>query len=105
MEELKTATLPGDPSLPSSPEDLQQLISAATENHKYSVEDFFRNPEKSYFQISPDGTHFAFLSPYERRKNIFVQKIGDDQATRITSETERDIAGYMWANDNRMKSS
>ena len=102
MDELKTATLPGDPTLPSSAEELQQLIKTSTGNHKYSVEDFFRNPEKSSYQLSPDGTHFSFMSPYERRKNIFVQKIGEDEATRITSETERDIGGYMWANDNRI---
>ena len=34
--------------------------------------------------------------------NIFVQKIGEDQATRIASETARDIGGYMWANNNRI---
>ena len=34
--------------------------------------------------------------------NVFVQKIGSDEKTRITSVTERDISGYMWANNNRI---
>jgi dipeptidyl aminopeptidase/acylaminoacyl peptidase len=34
--------------------------------------------------------------------NIFVQKIGSEKVTRITSETDRDIAGYFWANNSRI---
>ena len=102
MNKLENTKLPGDPSLPSSAEDLKQLIDISQKEYKYSVEDFFRNPEKSYYQLSPDGDYFAFMSPYKRRKNIFVQKIGEDHATRITSETARDIGGYLWANNNRI---
>ncbi|MFH2096268.1 MAG: S9 family peptidase, partial [Bacteroidota bacterium] len=29
------------------------------------LEDFFRNPEKSGYQISPDGTYLSYLAPYE----------------------------------------
>jgi len=32
------------------------------------MEDFFRNPEKAGFTLSPDGTHLAFLKPWESRK-------------------------------------
>jgi dipeptidyl aminopeptidase/acylaminoacyl peptidase len=66
------------------------------------LEDFFRNPEKSAYQISPDGKYISFMAPYENRMNIFVQKAGSEKATRLTSETDRDIAGYYWANDNRI---
>lgn len=66
------------------------------------LEDFFKNPEKLSYQISPDGKYFSYMAPYERRMNIFVQKIGQDSVTRITAETERDIAGYFWGNDNRI---
>ena len=74
MDKLKAQKLPGDSTLPSTPEELQQIIDANQGEYKYSVEDFFRTPEKSNYQLSPDGTHFAFMSPYKRRKNIFVQK-------------------------------
>lgn len=66
------------------------------------LEDFFKNPEKSGYQISPDGKYFSYTAPYESRMNIFVQEIGKEKATRLTSETDRDIMGYYWANPNRI---
>ena len=66
------------------------------------MKDFFRNPESAVFELSPDGSHLAFLKPWENRLNVHVQKIGEEEATRITSATERDIAGYFWANNNRI---
>ncbi len=66
------------------------------------MEDFFRNPEKTGFSLSSDGEHLAFMKPWENRLNIHVQKIGEEEVTRITSATERDIAGYFWANNNRI---
>lgn len=76
----------------------QQLMS----QNLIPLEDFFRNPEKTAYQISPDGKYFSFLAPYENRMNIFVQKVGSDKATRLTGETDRDISGYYWANKNRI---
>ncbi len=102
MTDEQKKELPGDPSLPTSAEELKDLIAASKGDFKYSVEDFFKNPEKTRYQLSPDGNYFSYMGPYERRQNIFVQKIGEDKATRITSETDRDIAGYFWANDNRI---
>ena len=66
------------------------------------LEDFFRNPEKTAFQLSPNGEYFSYLAPWESRLNVFVQKTGEENAVRITSETERDIAGYLWKGDNRL---
>ena len=68
----------------------------------FPLEDFFRNPEKIAYRISPDGKYFSFMAPYERRLNIFIQKIGTDESTRLTSETERDITAYFWGNNNRI---
>ena len=66
------------------------------------LEDFFRNPERIAYQISPDGQHFSYMAPWEGRQNIFIQKSGQQEAVRLTSETERDLAGYFWANDRRI---
>lgn len=66
------------------------------------LEDFFKNAEKQSYQISPEGTYFSYQAPYESRMNIFVQKIGTDSAVRLTSETDRDIMGYFWKNDNQI---
>ncbi len=99
---MDTIQKPGDTTLPSSSSELAELAKSAKGNFKYSVEDFFRNPEKTRYQLSPDGTHFSYMGPYENRQNIFIQKIGANNAKRITSETDRDIAGYFWANDDRL---
>jgi len=66
------------------------------------MEDFFRNPERSGFQISPDGSRISWRASWERRMNIFVQKIGEETAARITSATERDILAYFWAGNDRI---
>ena len=97
------STLPGDPSLPSSPEELQALIHTGDEtDQKYSVEDFFRKPDEAAFLLSPDGKYLSYLGPYQRRLNIFVRQIGSTESVRITSETERDIPLYFWANPERI---
>ncbi len=66
------------------------------------LEDFFKNPEKTSYQISPDGNYFSFRAPYENRMNIFVQKRGEEKAVRLTAETDRDIAGYFWPNNEQV---
>ncbi|MBN2524650.1 MAG: S9 family peptidase [Bacteroidales bacterium] len=69
---------------------------------RLDLEDFFKNPEKAYFKISPGGQFISFTAPYESRMNLFIQEVGQDSIQQITFETDRDIAGYLWANDNRI---
>lgn len=71
-------------------------------SNQIPLEDFFKNPEKSSYQISPNGEYYSFMAPYESRMNIFIQKRGEDQAVQLTSETDRDIAGYFWPNNNQI---
>jgi dipeptidyl aminopeptidase/acylaminoacyl peptidase len=66
------------------------------------LRDFFRNPEKSSYQISPDGKYFSYLAPVANRMNVFVQEIGKDKAVQLTNETARDVSGYFWANNHRI---
>ena len=66
------------------------------------LKDFFRNPEKSSFRISPDGTKLAFMQPWKSRMNIFVQEIGKPGEVQATFAEARDIAGYFWKNNNRL---
>src|SRR5208337_4767123 len=42
------------------------------------------------------------MATYEKRMNVFVQEIGKKDAIRLTSEKDRDIAGYFWKNSNRI---
>lgn len=68
------------------------------------LEDFFRNSERAAYQLSPDGRHISYMAPYEGRMNIFVRDIGadDSSSVRITSETLRSVAGYFWADNERI---
>lgn len=63
------------------------------------MKDFFRNPEKSGYQISPDGQYFSYRAPWKNRMNIFVQKIGDTTVTQVTTDTIKDINSYFWKGD------
>ncbi len=94
--------LPGNTALPNTTEELMQIALAEKGDYKYTVEDFFKKPSRTNFKLSPNGDYISFMGPYERRQNIFIQKVGAEQTTRITSETDRDIAGYTWGSDNRI---
>ena len=74
-------------------------IASAQEPPLIPLRDFFRNPETTYYQVSPSGEYLAFLRPHENRLNVWVQprKGGDPQ--RVTNVTDRDIAGYFWKTD------
>src|SRR4030095_3425028 len=63
------------------------------------LKDFFKNPEKVSYSISPNGKFIAYLAPYNNRLNIFVQQIGSGISKRITGTEERDILHYTWGND------
>ena len=81
------------------------MITAVTVNsqvREIPLEDFFKNPEKTGYQISPDGKYFSYLAPYENRMNIFVQKVGKKKSEQLTYEKDRDISAYFWANEDRL---
>ncbi len=69
-------------------------------NTQIRLEDFFRNPEKTAYQISPNGDYFSFLAPVKNRMNLFIQKRDSSQSTQLTNETDRDISAYLWADNN-----
>jgi len=56
--------------------------------------DFFRNPVKSSYELSPDGKKLAYLAPYKKRMNLFVD------GRRLTSITDRDLGGIFWKGDD-----
>ena len=66
------------------------------------MEDFFRNPENSAFSISPDGKWLAFARPWQHRMNVYVREISTGTEKRITSATERDIAGFFWKGNGKI---
>ena len=76
--------------------------AAARRAKRIPLRDFFRNPEQATFQLSPDGNSIAFMQPYQDRMNVFVRPRAGGQAIRVTSETERDVAGYFWKGSRRI---
>ena len=66
------------------------------------LQDFFRDPEKQAYRISPNGERIIFLAPHMGRMNVFVQKLGDTTATPITHETERSLYDAFWESDDRI---
>ena len=66
------------------------------------LRDFFRNPERTAYQISPTGEAIAFLRPYENRLNVWVQPVKGGEARQVTAVTERDITSYFWKSDQHI---
>ncbi len=66
------------------------------------LKDFFKNPKKTGYQISPDGKYISYLGPYKTRMNIYVKPIAAEKAVRITSVTDRDLGGYFWKSASRL---
>lgn len=74
------------------------------ENKLIPLEDFFRNSERTAFQLSPDGRFISWLAPHAGRLNVFVRPVDAEEAEarRLTDETARSVAGYMWADNDRL---
>ena len=66
------------------------------------LRDFFKNPESSAYQLSPNGQYISYLAPYERRMNIHVKNLETNEVTRVTDLTDRSVSGYMWATNERL---
>src|SRR5256712_10989582 len=76
--------------------------ASAVDEARIPVRDFFRHPERGYFRISPDGKTLAFMQPYERRMNIYVQPLAGGEPRRLTNETARDISDHFWKGPQRL---
>jgi len=63
---------------------------------------FFGNPEISYGQLSPDGSHVSFMKEHEGIMNIWVKKFDDafSQAKLLTASSSP-ILGYFWSRDSK----
>ncbi|MEM1412249.1 MAG: S9 family peptidase [Pseudomonadota bacterium] len=78
------------------------VISASALAEKKGVEHFFKKPEFAGFQVSPDGKHLAALAPIGDRMNLVVMDLETRTPRVVTSETDQDISGFNWANNERL---
>jgi hypothetical protein len=62
----------------------------------------FGNPERIMPKISPDGRRIAYLAPVDNVLNVWIGPVDDVESARpVTSDSERGIRTYFWAEDNR----
>jgi dipeptidyl aminopeptidase/acylaminoacyl peptidase len=67
-----------------------------------AVEEFFKDPQRAGYRISPNGEMIIYRAPHKGRLNVFFQKLGDTTATPLTEETERSIYNAEWESDDRI---
>lgn len=97
------AKLPGDPTLPSSKESLDKMISFDKGNFKYKVEDYFAKPNASYFKISPDGQYLSYKEKDKDKKNhVYVKELKTGKITKAITEKENLIGSYGWLDKKRL---
>ncbi len=80
------------------------LAAPAMAVEEIPVEDFFKRPLFTSFQLSPDGQYLAAVTPLfeNQRRNIAVINLETREAQAITGVKDRDVSGYMWANNDRL---
>lgn len=76
---------------------LAQAVAAP----KIPLRDFFKNPDKTNFQLSPKAKYIAFTQPVENRMNIHVMPVGG-AARAITAVKDRDIRNYFWKGEDHL---
>ena len=87
----------------SSNEELNQVASLENGQFKYSVQDFFSRPNLSSFKFSPNGKYISYKKKDKDGKNhVFVEEIESKKAHMAIEEKDQQIAGYGWANNNRL---
>lgn len=69
---------------------------------KIPVADFFRNPQKTGYKISPDGKFYAYRDPVNGITNLFIKEIGKKDPVQMTFSTERDINRFYWGNKDHL---
>ncbi|MEM8927803.1 MAG: S9 family peptidase, partial [Bacteroidota bacterium] len=87
-------TIPGNPDLVSSDEELNTLVALAGGNFKYSVEDYFARPKASTFRFSPDGKYMSYREKDENAKrHIYVKNVASGEITKAIEEGEELVRG------------
>jgi dipeptidyl aminopeptidase/acylaminoacyl peptidase len=61
----------------------------------------FGNPDKGSPEVAPDGRRLAHLAPVDDVLNVWVGGLDGDDARPVTSDTDRGIRSYRWAEDGR----
>lgn len=65
------------------------------------IETFFKKPQFTSFQLSPDGKKLAALAPINGRMNLVMVDLETRKPTAVTGIKNQDVSGFLWANNDR----
>ncbi len=66
------------------------------------LEVFFKDPEQSGFQISPNGKYISYVKPDKDGLNIYVKSLQTQKETRVSSEKGKSILYHFWGNNQKI---
>lgn len=67
---------------------------------KEAVENFFSQPERESFKLSPDGRRISYLGYDEHCRNIFILDINNpDSSKQLTYQDNLNVQYYFWVDD------
>lgn len=72
--------------------------TVTSKNSEIPLELFFRNPEKTSFKLSPDGSKIAYLATVSSTLNLFVAEGTTANGQAITTFKGESIKDFMWVN-------
>ncbi|MEX0290302.1 MAG: prolyl oligopeptidase family serine peptidase [Flavobacteriaceae bacterium] len=103
MLQKTVKTIPGNPELASSDDELNTLAAVDEGDYRYTVEDYFGKPKASTFRFSPDGRYMSYREKDENgKRHIYVKEISTGEVKRAIEEKEELVRGYGWVNNERL---
>jgi dipeptidyl aminopeptidase/acylaminoacyl peptidase len=66
------------------------------------LEHYFKKPQYAGFQLSPNGKEIAALAPINDRMNLVIINLASNEARAVTTVTDQDVSGFMWATNDRL---
>ncbi len=66
------------------------------------IESFFREPEQTGFQISPNGQFISYLKPDKDGTNIYVKSLQTTREVKISNEKGKSILYHFWGNNQKI---
>ena len=97
-------TLPGNPALVSSDEELKTLAALDKGDYKYKVADYFARPKASSFSLSPNGKYMSYMetAPSSTKRHVYIKEIATGKVNMAIEEKDELIKGYGWINNERL---
>lgn len=97
-------TLPGNPSLVSSDEELKAIVALDKGDYKYKVADYFARPKASSFSLSPNGKYMSYMEKEDsgKKRHVYIKEIATGKVNRAIEEKDELIKGYGWINNERL---